>query len=253
MAQEFAGRVALVTGGAKNIGRAIALAFADAGADVAVVANSSVAEAEAVAAEARSRGVEARCFVADIGDPVANKALVADVEATLGPVSFLVNNASFRPRQPFLDISVEDWNRVIATNISGVFFLCQNVLGGMRDRGFGRIIMIGGPDHVHGSVNRAHNVASKSAIRGLMKSVSVEFGKFGVTSNTVAPGITDTTRNLKDYPHWPYSQEQLNSLLRIPRLGTSEEIADACIFLCSDKASYITGQTIHVDGGYVMP
>jgi NAD(P)-dependent dehydrogenase (short-subunit alcohol dehydrogenase family) len=246
-------RTALVTGGGRNIGRAICLALADAGLDVAVVAGRNVDEAEQVAEEVRSRGVSAAAFGVDLGDPDDVETLVGKVTAALGPVDVLVANAARRPHQSLTEISVNDWDSVLAANLSSTFYFGRLVLPGMAERNFGRMIAIGGPDGQRGAANRAHNVAAKAGLIGLMKAVAIEFGPLGVTANVVVPGITDTTRDPKDYPHWPFSQDQLKQRLHIPRLGRAEEVADACAFLASDNASYITGQTLHVSGGYYMP
>lgn len=247
------GRTALVTGGNKNIGRAIALAFADAGADVAVHAGSDGEGVERVAGEIRDRGRRAFATTADLGDPEACERLVYAATDALGPIDVLISNAAARPLQNFMSISVEDWDRVLASNLSASFYLSRLLLPGMVERGHGRVIAIGGPDGQRAVPNRAHNVTCKAGIIGLVKAISIEFARHGITANVVTPGMTDTTRDPKDYPHWPPSDEVLQQRLHNPRLGKPEEIADACVFLSSEKAAYVTGQTLHVSGGLFTP
>jgi 3-oxoacyl-[acyl-carrier protein] reductase len=252
---DFTGRTVLVTGAAKNIGRAIALAFAGAGLDVAVHARTSVEEAETVAAEARNQGVRAVVVTGDVGDAGDCEDLVRRTEVELGPVDYLVSNAARRRFQAFLDITPDDWDAALRSNLSALFYLSRLVLPGMASRGFGRIIALGGPDGYLGWHHRAHNVTAKAGLTGMVKAISFEFGYSGVTANIVVPGGTATSRNPEDYP--PDMQDRAGvpsgrPLLMIPRQGTVEELADTCIFLASDRASYITGQSIHVDGGMVM-
>jgi 3-oxoacyl-[acyl-carrier protein] reductase len=246
-------RVVLVTGGGRNIGRAIALACADAGASVGVVVRTNVDEGQNVVDEVRARGVDAALAVGDIAVPGDDERIVRGIRDALGPVDVLVNSAAARPRAAFLDITIEDWDDVLRSNLSSIFYLARLVLPSMVERGFGRIITLGGPDAHTGYANRAHNVTCKAGLIGLTKSIAREFGPHGVTANVLVPGMTDTTRNPVDYPDWPPSDEVLRSQLCIPRLGQPEEVANACVFLSSDQAAYITGQTIHVSGGMVLP
>jgi 3-oxoacyl-[acyl-carrier protein] reductase len=253
LVDEAKGRTVLVTGAGRNIGRAIALAFAKAGANVAINVRQNIDEGNAVVADAGRLGAEAMVVVGDVGDPETDDRLVASVVRRFGPVDVLVNNAAVRPKQPLLSISVADWNRVLASNLSGPFYLARLVLAPMAERGYGRIINIGGPDGQAGMRDRAHNVAAKAGIIGLTKAIAIEFGSEGITANVVVPGITDTSRDPATHPSWPPSADQLRERLPIPRLGLPGEIADACVFLASDQASYITGQTLHVSGGFYMP
>jgi 3-oxoacyl-[acyl-carrier protein] reductase len=246
-------RNVLVTGAGRNIGRAIAIAFARDGNNVAINVRRNVADAASVAREVAAHGVEAIVVPGDVGEPAECDRLMDSVVERLGPVDVLVNNAAIRPRQPFLSISIDDWNRVLATNLSAAFYLARLVLPGMATRGRGSIIAIGGPDGQLGMRNRAHNVACKAGLVGLTKAIAIEFGEHGVTANVVVPGITDTSRDPETHPNWPPSAETLRDRLFIPRLGKPGEIADACVFLASDRARYITGQTLHVSGGFLTP
>ena len=252
------GKTALVTGASKNLGKSIALGLAEAGADLALTSQSAAAELAEVADECRSFGVRAVTLTGDIGAPADVERLVNSFVADLGPIDILVSNASQRPRSSFLDISIEEWDGIMRTNLSASFYLSRLVLGSMRERGYGRIILLGGPDGQRpepykGAAHRAHCNTAKAGLIGLMKAIAVEFGADGITSNIVTPGIMDTTRDPVNYPHWPMSQEELERRLSIPRLGKPSEISSLCTYLCSDGAAYLTGQTIHVSGGYYMP
>lgn len=252
--KEFAGQVALVTGAGRNIGRAIALAFAEAGGDVAIIVNTSRDEAEEVAQEVRARGVRATVAMGNIGDAAQCRDMVSRIVGELGPVTHLVNNAARRPGQSFLEISVEDWDAVLASNLSSVFYLCREVLPAMVEARFGRIINIGGPDGAHGVSHRAHNVACKAGLVGLTKAIALEFGQHGITANLVVPGIMNTSRDPRDYPQWQGLLSSLDrmreeSAIAIPRAGECVEIADAVMYLASSRASYVTMQQIYVAGG----
>jgi NAD(P)-dependent dehydrogenase (short-subunit alcohol dehydrogenase family) len=244
-----------VTGASRNIGRAIALAFADAGLAVAVNANQSVEEAEAVVAEICAAGGQSALALGDVSDPDACARVVDEAEAQLGPIDHLVLNAARRRFQSFAEITPEMWDETIRGNLSSAFYLSRLVLPGMRERGFGRVIALGGPDGYLGWHHRAANVTAKAGLTGLVKAISFEYGYFGVTANIVVPGGVDTTRRVEDYPPDMLDKEGVpkgSPMVMIPRRGTVAELAAACIYLASDAASYITGQSLHVDGGLVM-
>jgi NAD(P)-dependent dehydrogenase (short-subunit alcohol dehydrogenase family) len=222
---------------------------------VAVNARESTDEAEAVIAQIVGDGGTAVAAIGDVGDPAACEEVVAGVERSLGAVDYLVSNAARRRFQALTDITPADWDATLQSNLSALFYLARLVLPGMKDRGFGRVIAIGGPDGYLGWHHRAHNVTAKAGLTGLVKAISFEFGHFGVTANIVVPGGTDTTRRAEDYPADMLSQEGVPSgapIKMIPRTGTVEELASACLYLASDEAGYITGQSLHVDGGLVM-
>ena len=254
MNSEFHGKVALVTGAGRNIGKAIALAFAEAGAKVGIIVNSNLAEGEAVAAEIREKGGEAAVAQGDIGNNHNCERMWGEITAQLGPIDYLVNNAARRPRESFMEITPEKWDSIISSNLSSIFYLSRLVLPGMAERNFGRIINIGGPDGLHGFRLRAHNVACKAGLVGLTKAIALEFGPHGVTANLVIPGIMNTSREAKDYPEIEkivagLKEQNLRSEISIPRPGEPEEMAHAVMFLASDKAAYLTAQSIYVAGG----
>jgi 3-oxoacyl-[acyl-carrier protein] reductase len=248
----IAGKIALVSGGNRNIGRAIALALAGAGVDVAILYRQDEKAAREVCAEITALGVRAASFRADLADAEGLRGVVKEVEAALGEVDILVNNAAIRPNPRFSEITVADWDQVFATNLRAPFFLSQAVLPAMIRRGWGRIVSLGGTDAHWGKVRRAHGAASKLGLVGMTRALALEVARFGVTVNIVVPGPIDTVR---PRPEWYPDLETgfAERLERIPmaRLGRPEEVADACLFLASARASYTTGQELFVSGGAV--
>lgn len=251
MIDSLKGRVALVTGGAQNLGRAAVDEFVRHGASVAIVTRSNVELAEHIAEQhRRSTGVDVRVWQADVGDhrQVANTAI--DVADKLGPVSIYVGCAAIRPYEPFEEMTVESWDEVIRTNLSASFYWAKALVPTMASRGWGRIILVSGSDGFMGWANRAHNVVAKAGIHGLSKALAKEFGRRGVTANTIVPGSFDTTRNWKNYPEWTH--EERTRQIAVGRLGEPDEFAHACAFLASERSGYITGQAIHLNGGEWM-
>ena len=247
MSKPFAGRTAIVTGSGQNIGRAIALAYARGGANVVINGHRNQGAIEAVAEEARALGVEALAILADVGDPAAVQAMVDRAAETFGSVDIAVSNVSTRLHTKFLDISIEEWQRIINSNLSASFYLARAVLPLMKARNWGRVIHISGRDGFAVIPNRAHNVTCKAGVFALSKAIAVEFGPFGITANTVAPGVIDTTRDLTQYPHFKAGYGERIKEIPVRRVGTVEEIADACTYLAG--AGFLTGQVIHVNGG----
>jgi 3-oxoacyl-[acyl-carrier protein] reductase len=245
----LAGRRALVTGSGQNIGRAIALAFAREGADVVVNGHTNKTHVDAVVQEIESLGQRGFGIMADVGDATAVEQMVRDAEGRLGAaIDIAVSNVSVRHKQPFLDISIEDWRTVLNSNLNASFYLDRTVLPGMKAGGFGRIIHISGVDGFTGHMqDRAHNIVAKAGVHALSKAIGLEFGQFGVTANTIAPGIIDTERDWSQYPKDIRMLDEESIPVR--RLGTVEEIAYACVYLSSPLAGYVNGQVIHLNGG----
>lgn len=248
----LAGRTALVTGSGQNIGRAIALAFAAAGANVVINGHSNCAAVEAVAEEARELGVEAMDVLADVGDPIAVADMVSRTVERFGSIDIIVSNVSRRLHQSFLEISVDDWRKIIETNLSSAFYLARAAIPHMQRKNWGRIIHISGRDGFAPKKNRAHNVTCKAGTFALAKAIAVEFGEFGITANAVAPGIIDTTRDPANYPNASVEYEERRKALPLRRFGRPEDIADTCVFLASESGGYITGQVLHANGGEFM-
>ncbi|MEM7049091.1 MAG: SDR family NAD(P)-dependent oxidoreductase [Acidobacteriota bacterium] len=245
----LAGRTALVTGSGRNIGRAVALRFAVAGANVIINGHRDRAAIDAVAEEVRALGAQAYPVLADVSRHDQVEALVARAAERFEGIDILVSNVGLRPKQGFLDISLEDWDRVLRTNLSSAFFLARNLLPGMKARGWGRILHMSGHDGWLGATNRAHNVACKAALHGLSKALALEFGPFGVTVNTVVPGVIDTTRDENHYPGYRERYREIAEELPVRAVGTSEDVAEACLYLASPAAKHVTGQALHVNGG----
>ncbi|WP_213453236.1 SDR family NAD(P)-dependent oxidoreductase [Rhizomonospora bruguierae] len=239
------GRVALVTGAGRNLGRAIAIALAANGAMVVCAYQRDEAAAEGVVKEITSAGGTARAHHLDVADLPGMKADVASI----GDVDILVNNAATRPRTKIKDVTPEEWDRVHATNLRGPFFLAQAVLGHMVEQGWGRVINIGGIDAYKGSVQRPHVVSSKLGLVGLSRALANETARFGVTVNTVVPGLIDTPRYNHGSDDIARIWEEGLKDIPVARLGTADDVAAACLFLASEQAGYVTGQELLVTGG----
>lgn len=248
----LAGRVAIVTGSGRNIGRGIALALADAGAHVVVNGHRDMNALEAVAQECRAFGVKAFPHLADVGDPSQVLAMVDAAYSLFGRIDIAVSNVAVRHHQAFMGISVEDWNRVLNTNLSSAFYMARAVLPRMTENKWGRIVHISGRDGFRPKPNRAHNVTCKAGTFALSKAIALEFGEHGITANTVAPGIVDTVRDPAHYPNYVEDYERRRQAMPARRLGRPSDIAGAVKFLCTDDAGYISGQIIHVNGGEHM-
>ena len=242
---DLSGKVALVTGSTRGIGRAIAETLAGAGALVAVVGRD-LARAEAAAAEV---GHGARGFACDVSDTAQVTALVAAVEAAFGTLDILVNNAGVTRDNVVMRLKDEDWDAVIDANLRGAFASIRAASRGMMKRRSGRIINISSIVGVIGNRGQANYAASKAGLIGLTKSVAKELASRNILCNAVAPGFiaTDMTAALG-----PEQTKALESQIPLERLGRPGDIASAVAFLASDHAAYITGQVLVVDGGMVM-
>ena len=242
-------KTALVTGAAKGIGRAIALALARDGFRVAVHYRTSQSDAEATVAAIRAAGGEATAFQADLAEPAQVDALVKAVELSLGPVHTLVSNAGIMKSQLLAFTKFEEWREVMTANLDAAFLLTKAVSRSMARQKAGRIIYISSDAGLLGDLMRAAYSASKSGLFGLAKTAARELAASGVTVNSVAPGII-TTDMTADIPE----TRRVKQLAAIPmaRFGTPEEVAGVVRFFASDAASWITGQTLCVDGGLCM-
>ncbi|NEP63805.1 MAG: SDR family oxidoreductase [Symploca sp. SIO2G7] len=247
------GKTAIITGSGQNIGREIALLFAATGANVVINGHRNQDAIEKVAQEAQDLGSKAIAVLADISDPNAIQAMVDQAIAEFGGVDIAVSNVSLRIRQGILDISNEDWRRVIDTNLSSAFYLARATLPGMKAREWGRIIHISGEDGFTGAAYRAHNVASKAGLHALSKAIAIEFGPYGVTANTVSPGTIDTLRIPENYPNWGSRYAEATKAIPSRRIGSCQDIAEACLYLASDAAGFVNSQVIHVNGGAFIP
>jgi 3-oxoacyl-[acyl-carrier protein] reductase len=242
---DLTGKVALVTGSTRGIGRAIAEALAAAGARVAVVGRD-LPRAEAAATEI---GHGAKGFACDVSDTAAVSALVTDVETSFGAIDILVNNAGLTKDNLIMRLKDEDWDTVIDANLRGAFASIRAASRGMMKRRSGRIINISSVVGVIGNRGQANYAASKAGLIGLTKSVAKELASRNILCNAVAPGFiaTDMTAALGDE-----QRQALERQIPLERLGSPADIASAVVFLASDHAAYITGQVLVVDGGMVM-
>jgi 3-oxoacyl-[acyl-carrier protein] reductase len=243
---ELAGRVALVTGSARNIGRAIALGLARGGAAVMVTARQSALEAEGVAEEIRRTDGQASSTIADVGDPAAAAGLIRATIERFGRLDILVNNASVRREVDFADLEYAEWREIMATTLDGAYLCSRAALPHLVASEAGAIVNIGGLSSHSGATRRAHVIAAKAGLVGLTRALAHDLGPHRITVNCVAPGLIDTARVGAEPAH------HAGKVPPVGRKGTPEEIATLVRFLCGPDARYITGQTIHANGGLYM-
>ena len=243
---KFDGKVALVTGSGRNIGRATVLKLAAEGAHVVVNARNNRAEADAVASEARDRGVKALAVLADIGKRDQVEMLATRALSEFGRVDILINNAAIRPHKPFTEVTAQDWEAVRGVVLDAGLYLTQAVIGSMVKNRYGRILFFCGDGAFAGGPSRAHVSAAKMGLIGLARSLAAEFAPHNIRVNVVSPGSIDTRR---DNPEWYQGRVPSAAGIPLGRQGTVDEIAATCLFLVSDDGGFITGQTIHVNGG----
>ena len=243
---ELAGRVAVVTGSSRNIGRAIALALAKGGAAVMVTARQSAREAEAVAEEIRRMGCRAAFDVADVADPDAVAGLIQTAIEQFGRLDILVNNASVRREVDFASLDYGEWREILATTLDGAYLCSRAALPHLIASGAGTIVNIGGLSAHTGAARRAHVIAAKTGLVGLTRALAHDLAPHRITVNCVAPGLIETTRAGAEPAH------HAGKTPPVGRRGTPEEIAALVRFLCGPDARYITGQTIHANGGLFM-
>ncbi len=241
------GKVALITGSGRNIGRATALKLAGEGAHIVVNARTNQAEADAVAREVRDRGVKAISVLADMAKKDQVDALAARALSEFSRVNILINNAAIRPHKPFTEVTVQDWEHVRGVVLDGAFYLTQAIIPSMVKNNYGRILFFTGDGAFTGGSGRAHVSAAKMGLVGFARALASEFAGQNIRANVVSPGSIDTRR---DNPEW-YQGRPPSALrsFRSGRQGHVDEIAATCLFLVSDDSGFITGQTIHVNGG----
>ena len=241
------GKVALVTGAGRNIGRAIALALADAGAKAAVNVRASRDEGRAVVDEILARGGDALLVVADVTQRAEVDAMIAAVAKRYGRLDIVVNNAAIRHEGAFADLPYADWRAAQAVCVDGAFHCTQAALPLLRASGAAAVINIGGMTAYTGASKRAHVVAAKAALGGLTRALAHELAEFGITVNCVSPGMIDTVRKAASASAMPAHHSTHTSL--VGRRGHPEEVAGAVVWLAGPGARFTTGQTLHVNGG----
>ena len=247
--KELQGKVCLVTGATRGIGRATAMALADAGADVLFSYAQSKEQALEVEKLLRDKGVRAQGYQANVASAEEVQAMATMAQQTFGPISVLVNNAGITRDRSFLKMTRQMWDEVMSVNLDGLFHVTQAVLPRMLETGWGRIINVSSIIGQTGNFGQTNYAATKGAAISFTMSLAREVAKKGVTVNAVAPGFIETDM-LKGVPS--AALDQVKAMTPMGRLGKPEEIADAIVFLASPRASFITGQVLAVNGGMYM-
>jgi 3-oxoacyl-[acyl-carrier protein] reductase len=242
---ELNGKVAIVTGAGRNIGRAIALALADGGASIVVNARSNQAEAQGVAREIEALGGKAIVHTGDVADAAEVQAMADAAAKHFGRLDILVNNAALRREKPFAEMDYADWREILDVTLDGAFHCVKACLPALRNSGAGTIVNIGGLSAHTGSKNRAHVVTAKAGIVGFTRALAYDLASDGITVNCVVPGLIGTPRP-KDKPE--PAHHLIHQTITGER-GTPEDVAAAVRFLCGPGARYINGQAIHANGG----
>jgi 3-oxoacyl-[acyl-carrier protein] reductase len=243
--RELDGRIAIVTGAGRNIGRAIALALAEGGASILVNARGNRAEAEAVAREIEANGGKALVHIGDVADAAAVQAMADAAVKHFGRIDILVNNAALRREKPFVDMSYAEWREIMDVTLDGTFHCVKACLPALRRSGAGTIVNIGGLSAHTGARDRAHVVTAKAGIVGFTRALAHDLASDGITVNCVVPGLIGTPRP-KDRPE---PAHHLTHQTITGERGRPEEVAAAVRFLCGPGARYVNGQAIHANGG----
>ena len=251
--QDLKGQVALITGAARNIGRAIALALAGAGADIAIVARSDQAAADAVAREVEALGCRATVLLGDVSREDDAARLMNQTVETLGRLDILVNNAAIRREAPVETLSFADWREVMGVTLDGAFLMSRAAIPHLLASGHGSIINIGGLTAYTGAPNRAHVISAKAGLDGLTKALAHELGPRGITVNLVSPGMIETNRQHATSGGGTEPAHHQTTRTLVGRRGTVDEVAAAVRYLASTDARFTNGQTLHINGGAFLP
>ena len=247
--KELQGKVCLVTGAARGIGRSIALAMAEAGADVVFNYQRSREKAEELCGLLEQKGVRCRAYTADVTSEEQVAHMVQETHDKFGPISIVVNNAGITRDRTFIKMTKQMWDEVVKVNLDGLFNVTHAALPGMINLGWGRIINISSVVGQTGNFGQTNYAATKGAINSFTKALARELARKSITVNAVAPGYTETDMS-KEVP--TNVLDQVRAMTPVGRLASTEEVADAVAFLASPRAGYITGHVLNVNGGYWM-
>lgn len=245
MANALQGKVALITGAGRNIGRGIALRLAADGAAIVVNGRSDEAALAAVVAEIEAAGGAAMAYRADVSDPEAVGRMLAAATQRFGGIDILVSNAGLRRQTPFLKMELAEWREILSVALDGAFILARAAAPSMVARGGGAIVGLSGISTHVGTPNRCHVSASKAGLEGLMRALAVELAPHRITCNCIAPGSIDTTRAAAAGPRPPETDRNIPLRHR----GSIDDIVNAVRYLVGPEGAYVTGQTLHVNGG----
>jgi 3-oxoacyl-[acyl-carrier protein] reductase len=250
MSGQFDGKIALVTGAGKNIGRAIALDLAREGATVIVNGRSDQRAVDAVVAEINQAGGQALGVMADVSDPDAVARMISTTVASLGGIDIVVSNAGLRRQTPFLDMGLAEWREILSVALDGAFILAKAAVPHMIPRGGGAIVALSGISTHVGTPNRCHVSASKAGLEGLMRALAIELAPHRITCNCVSPGAVDTVRGAS--AGGPMPSTLVEKGIPLGRRATVEEISGAVRYLAGPLGRYVTGQVLHVNGGVFL-
>jgi 3-oxoacyl-[acyl-carrier protein] reductase len=243
--RELEGKVAIVTGAGRNIGRAIAVMLADIGASVVINVRSNRAEADAVAAEIEAAGGKALVHIGDVADAKAMQAMADAGLARFGRIDILVNNAALRREKSFAEMDYAEWREILAVTLDGAFHCTKACLPALRESGAGTIVNIGGLSAHTGARNRAHVITAKAGVVGLTRALANDLAADGITVNCVVPGLIGTPRPKGQ----PEPAHHLTHQTLTGVRGKPDDVAAVVRFLCSPAARYVTGQALHANGG----
>jgi NAD(P)-dependent dehydrogenase (short-subunit alcohol dehydrogenase family) len=246
--KKLEGRIALVTGASKGLGKAMSIALSEAGAKLALVSRD-VEKLEETAAEIKQRGGQAEVFRADVADEKSVIALEQEVAGRLGKVQILINNAGVNVRKSITDFTLDEWNFVLGTNLTAVFLMCRSFVPHMKGTGYGRILnMTSIMSHIS-LPGRAAYSSSKAGLLGMTKAIALELAPEGITVNGISPGPFATEMNAVLMQN-PEINQQFLSKIPVGQWGKVEDIGKLAVYLCGDEASFITGTDILIDGGW---
>jgi NAD(P)-dependent dehydrogenase (short-subunit alcohol dehydrogenase family) len=242
------GKVALITGASKGLGKAMALALAGAGVRLAL-ASRNLKQLNDTATEARQLGVDAEVYQADVSDETQVRAVEAGVVKKFGQIQILINNAGINIRKPLTDFTLEEWRRVMDTNVTGTFLMCRAFVPHMKGQAYGRILNLSSTMGHVAIPGRTAYCASKTALLGLTRALALELAPENITVNAISPGVIGTEMNLPILEN-PELKQQFLGKIPLGRMGKVEEVGALARFLCSEEAGFITGTDILIDGGW---